>query len=94
MITDVVADASFVGKMTKGLSQSTQRPYTKRKLNLIDETTGDSIVLTVWNDLNNDLNQHDYFGDSVLRIAVRGAHIVEYMGKIELSTVSTTILKV
>lgn len=76
-----------------GLSQSTQRHYTKRKLNLIDDV-GDSIVLTAWNDLVNDLNQHDYFGDSVLRIAVRGAQIVEYKGKLELGTVSTTILKV
>ncbi len=77
-----------------GLSQSSQRHYTKRKLNLIDDVTGDSIVLTVWNDLVNDLNQHDYFGDSVLRIAVRGAQIVEYKGILELGTVSTTILKV
>ncbi|EFX80989.1 hypothetical protein DAPPUDRAFT_318086 [Daphnia pulex] len=91
---DVIADASFVGKVSMGLSQSTQRHYTKRKLNLIDDVSGDSIVLTVWNDLVNDLNQHDYFGDSVLRIAVRGAQIVEYKGKLELGTVSTTILKI
>ncbi|XP_046635103.1 replication protein A 70 kDa DNA-binding subunit-like [Daphnia pulicaria] len=90
---DVIADASFVGKVSMGLSQSTQRHYTKRKLNLIDDV-GDSIVLTAWNDLVNDLNQHDYFGDSVLRIAVRGSQIVEYKGKLELGTVSTTILKI
>lgn len=77
-----------------GLSNTTQRQYKHRKLNLIDDATGDCIVLTVWNDLVNDLNECDYFGDSIFRIAVRGAHIVEFNEKRSLDTVSTTILKV
>ena len=60
----------------------------------MDDVSGISIGLTVWNDLVNDLNKYDYFGESFFRIAVRGAQIVEFNGERSLNTVSTTILKV